>query len=63
MSAPDPTDSFADARERHIVAELLGRILATYWLARRQPTIQMPARPASAEPPLTTPPTDTYDGR
>lgn len=63
MSTPNPTDSFPDARERHAVAELLGRILAAYWLANRRPASQSPICPASAEAPLTPPTTEAYDGR
>lgn len=63
MGTPDPTDSSPDPRERHAVAELLGRVLAAYWLANRRPANEWPIRPASVETPLTASTVETYDGR
>lgn len=63
MSTPDPTGSSPEMRERRAVAELLGRILAAYWLANRSPANEPPTGPASTEPALTTPTIETYDGR
>lgn len=61
MNPPDPTGAPADAR--HAVAELLGRILAAYWLAHRRSECEPPTRANSAHPPLTAPSSEEYDGR
>jgi len=50
MNTPDPTGAPADAR--HAVAELLGRILAAYWMAHRRSECVPPSRANSAHPPL-----------
>jgi hypothetical protein len=63
MNEPDPVGSSPEARERRAAAELLGRILAAYWLANRPPANEPPTGPAPAEPTLTTPTAETYDGR
>lgn len=63
MNKSDPTVSHLEARERRAVAELLGRILAAYWLDNRRSTDGPTTAPASPETPLTTPTIETYDGR
>ena len=63
MNEPNPVDPSPEARERRAAAELLGRILAAYWLANRPPANEPLTGPAPTEPTLTTPTTRTYDGR
>lgn len=57
---PAPSDSEVG---RQAVAELLGRVLAAYWLANRRLASQSLIRPAPVEPPLTALATEAYDGR
>lgn len=63
MKKPDPAGSSPEARDRQAVAELLGRILAAYWLANRPPADESLIGPAPTEAALTRPAAETYDGR
>jgi len=63
MNSTEPPNSLNSESERSAVAELLGRILAAYWLANRRPANELPLCLDSAESPLTASTTETYDGR
>ena len=63
MKGTEPPSLSDSEVERQTVAELLGRVLAAYWLDNRRSTDGPTTAPASPETPLTTPTIETYDGR
>ena len=56
MNKPDPAGSTPEARERQAVAELLGRILARYWLRQAGSEPHPVATSGPGQQPLATAP-------
>lgn len=63
MKRTEPPHPIGPDAERAAAAELLGRILAAYWLANRASADPTPTDPATGEAALTAPTAEAYDGR